>query len=251
MPLATLIAAAVLVQIPQASVTDEKVGEGAEAKIGDVVTLNYVAKVLDGQILDSTKMTPPFAFVLGARDLIQGYARIPFPALDKAISGMKVGGRRKIVLPGELAFGDLMIGDIPAGSKLTFEVELFDVRAKDSEAKLKIEELKEGVGEAAAAGDTIEAHYNGTFLNGRPFDTSRGRPTEDGKTQDIPINVILGVSKVIAGFEKGLTGMKAGGKRRVTIPYDMAYGKAGRPPVIPPYATLVFELEALRVVKKP
>jgi peptidylprolyl isomerase len=251
MPIAALIAAVALLQGPQVTVTDDKVGEGQASKIGDIVTINYTGKVLNGVIFDSTKLTPPFAFVLGSRALIQGYARIPFPSLDKAIAGMKPGGKRTIVLPGELAFGDLQVGDIPPGEKLSFEVEMFDVRAKDTAGTVKIEELKEGVGEPAALGDTIEANYTGTFLNGRVFDTSRNRPTQDGKTQDMPISVTLGDKRVIPGFEQGLTGMKAGGKRRVTIPYDLAYGKDGRPPQIPAYSVLVFELEATKVKKKP
>jgi FKBP-type peptidyl-prolyl cis-trans isomerase len=183
--------------------------------------------------------------------LIQGHIRLPFPALDKALVGMKTGGIRSITLPGELAFGEFQVGDIPPGEKLSFEIEMFDVRPKDSEPKIKIEELKEGVGEPAGDGDTIDANYTGKFLNGREFETSKNKPTEDGKTVDRPISVVLGDTRLIAGFTQGLTGMRAGGKRRVTIPYELAYGKEGRGNVIPAYSVLVFELEALRVQKKP
>lgn len=250
MPLTTLLAAAAFLQVPQAVVSEAKIGEGAEAKFGDIVTVNYVGRMLDGQIFDSTRMAPPFAFVLGQRQLIQGHIRLPIPALDKAIVGMKVGGRRTVEIPAELAFGELQIGEIPSGSKLTFEVELFDVRSKGSEPKLKIEDLKEGVGEPAKAGDTVNALYRGTFLNGREFDSAYNRPQEDGSVKDVPYPVTLGVTRVIAGFTQGLTGMKAGGKRRVTVPYDMAYGANGRAPAIPPYSVLVFELEAVSV-KRP
>jgi peptidylprolyl isomerase len=222
MPLTSILAAAFLFQAPQATVTDVKVGEGTEAKLGDVVTINYVGKFLDGQMLDSTKMTAPYAFILGTRPLIQGHARIPFAAFDKSLVGMKVGGTRTIVLPPELAFGDLQVGDIPPNTKLTFEVELFDVRPKGSEAKLKIEDLKEGTGEAAKEGDVVEAHYRGTFLNGRQFDTSYGRMTDTGP-QDLPIKVTLGARGIIEGFQKGLTGMKVGRQRRETSPFEIAY----------------------------
>jgi FKBP-type peptidyl-prolyl cis-trans isomerase len=250
MPIATLFAAAVLLQVPQVAVSDDHLGDGAEAKYGDIVTVNYVGRVLNGQIFDSTRMGPPFSFVLGQRQLIQGHARVPIAALDRSIAGMKVGGRRTITIPSELAFGELQIGDIPGGSKLTFEVELFDVRSKGSEAKLKIEELKEGVGEPSKEGDTMVVHYRGTFLNGRQFDASYGRLQDDGSTKDVPMTVVLGTSRLISGFTQGLTGMKAGGKRRVTIPYDMAYGTNGRPPAIPAFSVLVFELDALSV-KRP
>ncbi len=250
MPLSTALAAFALLQVPQASFVDDKVGDGAEAKLGDIVTINYVGRALDGQIFDSTRMTAPFSFVLGKRQLIQGHVRIPIPALDKNLVGMKVGGRRTVTIPADLAFGELQIGDIPSGSKLTFEVELFDVRTAGSEPKLKIEELKEGVGEAARTGDTLSVLYRGTFLNGREFDSAYGKPQEDGSVKDVPYPVTLGVTRLISGFVQGLTGMKAGGKRRVTVPYDMAYGPNGRGPVIPAYSVLVFELEVLSL-KRP
>lgn len=250
MPLNTFFVALVLLQAPQATFVDENVGEGPAAEFGDIVTINYVGRALDGQIFDSTRLTPPFAFILGERQLIQGHTRIPFAAFDKAVVGMKPGGKRTITIPPELGFGSLKVGDIPGGSKLTFEVEMFDVRKKDSEPDIKIEELKDGVGEAAKSGDTVTALYRGIFLNGREFDSSFNRPQEDGSTKNEPISVTLGVSRVIAGFTQGLTGMKAGGKRRVTIPYHLAYGANGRPPAIPAYSVLVFELEAVSV-KRP
>lgn len=100
---------------------------------------------------------------------------------------------------------------------------------------IEIQELAEGTGEAAKSGDELEVHYTGAFPDGKKFDSSgdRGRP----------FKVKLGSGSVIKGFEMGLTGMKVGGKRKVTIPYDLAYGERGQPPVIPPRSTLVFELE--------
>lgn len=249
MHLTTLIASLALLQAPQAKITDTKVGEGAEAKLGDIITINYVGKAMNGFIFDSTRLTPPYAFELGARPLIQGHARIPFSAFDKAVAGMKVGGSRTIELPPELGFGDLKVGDILPGSKLTFEVELFDVRAKGSEPKLVIEEIKEGTGEPIKNGDSVEAHYRGTFLNGRQFDTSYGRVEGDGPPQDVPLKATLGARGLIAGFQEGLVGMKLGGKRRVTIPYEKAYGANGRTG-IPAYSVLVFELDLVKIVSR-
>lgn len=250
MHLTTLIASLALLQAPQAKITDTKVGEGTEANKGDIVTINYVGRAMNGQIFDSTRMTPPFAFELGSRPLIQGYARIPFPALDKAMEGMKVGGSRTVELPAELGFGDLKVGDILPGSKLTFEIELFDVRKKGSVPQIGIEDLTPGSGDPIKDGDSVEVHYRGTFLNGRQFDTSYGRVEGEGPPQDVPIKAVLGGRGLIQGFLKGLVGMKLGGKRRVTIPYDMAYGAEGRPPAIPAYSTLVFELDLIRIVSR-
>jgi len=251
MHLTTLIASLALLQAPQAKVTDTKVGEGVEAKMGDLVTINYVGRAMNGLIFDSTRMTPPYAFELGSRPLIQGYARIPFPALDKALEGMKVGGSRTVELPAELGFGELKVGDILPGSKLTFEIELFDVRKKGSEPKLGIEDVTPGSGDPIKDGDSVEVHYRGTFLNGRQFDTSYGRENPNGgPPQDVPIKATLGGRGLIQGFLKGLVGMKLGGKRRVTIPYDMAYGAEGRPPAIPAFSTLVFELDLVKIVSR-
>ncbi|HRK22248.1 MAG TPA: FKBP-type peptidyl-prolyl cis-trans isomerase, partial [Fimbriimonadaceae bacterium] len=167
-----------------------------------------------------------------------------------AIVGMKVGGSRTIELPPELGFGDMKVGEILPGSRLTFEIELFDVRAKGSEAQLKTEDLKVGEGDAIKSGDTVEVHYRGTFLNGRQFDSSYGREDPNGgPPQDVPIRAVLGGRGLISGFLKGLEGMKLGGKRRVTIPYDMAYGAAGRQG-IPAYSILVFELDLVKIVSR-
>jgi FKBP-type peptidyl-prolyl cis-trans isomerase len=105
--------------------------------------------------------------------------------------------------------------------------------------ELKIEELKEGSGTEAKAGNTISVHYTGTLLNGTKFDSSLDRGE--------PFKFPLGGGRVIQGWDKGLVGMKVGGKRKLTIPSAMAYGEAGAPPVIPPNSALVFEVELLEV----
>jgi FKBP-type peptidyl-prolyl cis-trans isomerase len=85
-------------------------------------------------------------------------------------------------------------------------------------------------------------HYKGTFLDGKQFDSSYDR------NQTFP--VVIGETKLIPGFTQGLIGMKQGGKRKVVIPYELAYGEQGRPPVIPPMATLQFELEIVKLTPK-
>jgi FKBP-type peptidyl-prolyl cis-trans isomerase len=104
---------------------------------------------------------------------------------------------------------------------------------------LKIEELVQGSGDEAVAGKKVSVHYTGTLTDGSKFDSSldRGRPF------DFP----LGGGRVIKGWDQGVAGMKVGGKRRLTIPPDLAYGERGFPPVIPPNSTLVFEIELLAV----
>lgn len=104
---------------------------------------------------------------------------------------------------------------------------------------LKMEDLKVGTGAEAVAGKTVSVHYTGWLTDGKKFDSSldRGQPFE----------FQLGAGQVIQGWDKGVAGMKVGGKRKLTIPSDMGYGARGAGGVIPPNATLVFEVELLGV----
>jgi len=101
-------------------------------------------------------------------------------------------------------------------------------------------DLKLGKGTAAKSGDKVSVHYTGTLLDGTKFDSSldRGEPFE----------FTLGKAEVIKGWDEGVVGMKPGGKRKLTIPSDMAYGKSGSPPKIPPDAPLEFEIELLKIL---
>ena len=106
-----------------------------------------------------------------------------------------------------------------------------------TESGLQIEELTEGTGDEAKAGQTVTVNYRGTLQDGTLFDQSYGRA---------PFEFELGAGRVIRGWDEGVAGMREGGKRRLTIPSDLAYGKRGAGGVIPPDATLVFEVELLK-----
>ena len=104
---------------------------------------------------------------------------------------------------------------------------------------LKYIDEKVGTGAEAKKGDNVSVHYTGTLKDGKKFDSSVDR----GK----PFSFPLGAKRVIKGWDEGVAGMKVGGKRKLIIPADLAYGADGYPPVIPPNAELHFDIELLNV----
>ncbi len=107
---------------------------------------------------------------------------------------------------------------------------------------LEIKEVKKGKGKKAKSGQSVSVHYTGWLTDGTKFDSSLDRGQ--------PITFQLGSGQVIKGWDEGVAGMKVGGKRSLTIAPDLAYGAAGRPPVIPPNSTLKFDVELVKIEGK-
>ena len=105
--------------------------------------------------------------------------------------------------------------------------------------KLIIEDIKIGDGKEARSGNTVVMQYKGTLTDGTKFDSSYDR--------NEPFTTQIGVGQVIKGWDLGVPGMKIGGKRKLTIPPDLGYGSRGAGAVIPPNATLIFEVELLDI----
>ncbi len=230
---------------------EEVAGTGRAAEAGSRVSVHYTGMLADGTIFDSSvERGEPIAFVLGTGQVIPGW--------DEGIALMSTGGKARLVIPSELAYGAQGAGNgvIPPNATLTFDVELVDVQDgppgapaapqeiaeadfTTTESGLKYYDMVEGSGAAAEAGQQVVVHYTGWLTDGTKFDSSldRGDPFVFG----------LGQRQVIPGWDEGVADMKPGGQRQLVIPSELAYGAAGAGGVIPPNATLIFEVELVEV----
>jgi FKBP-type peptidyl-prolyl cis-trans isomerase len=113
-----------------------------------------------------------------------------------------------------------------------------DTSMVTTDSGLQYQDTECGEGPAAAPGDVVTVHYTGKFENGKTLDSSVGGE---------PFTFQLGVTQVIQGWQEGIAGMSEGGKRTLTIPPELGYGKAGQPPAIPRDSTLIFDIEVLEI----
>ncbi len=112
-------------------------------------------------------------------------------------------------------------------------------------SSLGIRDIEKGTGDEAVTGSTLVMHYTGwLYSNGK-----HGKKFDSSLDSGQPFSFKLGAGEVIEGWDKGIAGMKVGGKRELTIPSQMGYGAQGAPPDIPPNAALIFEVELLSVIK--
>lgn len=226
---------------------DVVLGEGEEAVDSDIVSVHYTGYLEDGTVFDSSlPRGTPFDVSLGLGQVIKGW--------DEGLLGMKIGGERILVIPPELAYGDQSRGNIPANSTLTFSVEVLDIQKAAVPAEVSdyiVDEngaqyaiLEEGDGPAAEKGDIVRFDYNAWLEEGAVlFDSS----TQAGRPASLP----LGQSG-LEGLDLGMVGIKSGETRQIRIPPELAYGEEGAGQgIIPPNATLIFEIRLLELKVSP
>ncbi|RMZ48877.1 FKBP-type peptidyl-prolyl cis-trans isomerase [Candidatus Marinimicrobia bacterium PRS2] len=220
---------------------DNVLGTGDLPKAGDKVKVHYTGTLEDGTKFDSSHdRNKPFEFSLGLGQVIKGW--------DEGIATMKPGGKRKLIIPSELGYGERGSGKlIPSGATLIFDVELLEIivafvdtdfllpgREDNTVSGLRMIIHKEGNGEKPRAGQTVSVHYTGLLETGKKFDSShdRGRP----------FKFPLGQGRVIKGWDEAIALMSKGEKRTLVIPPELGYGSQDKRR-IPPNSTLIFEVE--------
>lgn len=225
-----------------------EIGDGPKPKVGDIVQVDYTGKLLDGTIFDTSVGRQPYAFTLGDGQVIPGW--------DEGVALMNKGGKALLIVPPDLAYGPAGYGTIPPNAMLMFDIQLLDIlegapaaaaevsadEYTETDSGLQYYDIEVGQGDSPEEGDILKIHYTGWLEDGSMFDSSLDRGN--------PLMFKLGQGQVIAGWDEGLSTMKLGGKRQLSIPPKLAYGEEGAGDgIIPSDATLIFDVELLEILK--
>lgn len=223
-------------------------GNGTKATTGTKVKVHYTGTLTDGKKFDSSRdRGQPLELTLGRGQVIKGW--------EEGIALLKVGDRAILTIPPSLGYGASGAGEvIPPNATLIFDVEIMEVKEGVKPWKLPntqkqatasglqyimVEASKNPQAPKAENGSTVSVHYTG-FLDGEKiFDSSIERGN--------PITFNLGEGRVIKGWEEGIALMRVGDKMRLIIPPHLGYGPNGAGGVIPPNATLYFDVELVNV----
>lgn len=271
--------------VTQLTIIDREPGDPRSAVVanGSPILVHYTGWLFDAtkpdgkgaQFDTSRSRVAPFSFIVGVGKVIKGW--------DQGVVGMRNKGTRTLIIPAALAYGERERPRIPANSNLLFDIEIINIIETDGSGnataattslpaasppppatvaapqrlnpkaplpaatnELILIDQVPGSGKTAEAGANVSVHYTGWLYDakqpggkGKKFDSS----IDNGKPFEFP----LGGRRVIPGWDQGVAGMKVKGKRTLIIPPQLAYGERGAGGVIPPNATLIFDVELLDV----
>lgn len=224
-----------------------RTGTGMQPQIGDRISFHYLGLLESGTEFDSSAGREPFSYVYGLEPIIPGVA--------EGIGMMQGGGKAKLIIPPELAYGGTQVGNIPPNSTLHFELDLVGIDRPDppqevaeaeyttTESGLKYYDFTVGNGAAPQTGDTVVMHSAIWREDGTPL----GSSYNTGQPQIMP----FGSGQMLPGWEEGVSTMYEGGKRQLVVPPELAYGAQGYGQVVPPDTTLIIEIELLKVIPVP
>ena len=217
-------------------------GSGPLPKKGEKIYVIYTGRFTNDTVFDASSKAGfnPLPFHVGQREVIAGW--------DSVFSHLHGGDIATMTIPPQYGYGAMARGAIPANSTLKFDVEVinivarpmpWDAKGKDTittKSGLKIV-MFETHPEAPlpTIGKNVSVHYSGFLLDGSIFDSSVERGA--------PFSFQLGMGHVIKGWDEGIALLHKGEKAKLIIPFELAYGAQGRPPVIPPKATLIFDVQ--------
>ncbi len=265
--------------LTQLTIIDRELGDASSAPVanGSPILVHYTGWLYDpaapdgkGAQFDSSRArVAPFSFIVGVGRVIKGW--------DQGTPGMKIKGKRTLIIPASLAYGERERPKIPANSNLIFDIELIDIvqtgasglgasssastlpavatgpMRLSSKASLPmiatdltIIDHVLGTGQTAEAGSSVTVHYTGWLYDAK-LPGGKGKEFDSSVKSGKPFAFPLGGKRVIRGWDEGVAGMKVKGKRTLIIPSQFGYGERGAGGVIPPNATLIFDVELLEV----
>jgi peptidylprolyl isomerase len=227
------------------SAADTVLGTGTEAATGNIVAVKYTIWLYSDtatdhkgtQIDSNATSTVPLSFTLGSNQVIAGF--------DQGVTGMKVGGKRTLIIPSSMAYGASGYGSIPPNAGVVFDVELTNVGVLANPTSFSSIDTVVGTGAQVAAGNTVSVKYSAYLYSDTAAD-HKGILVDTNTTSTTAFTFTQGANQVVPGFDQGVVGMKVGGTRTLIVPASMAYGSAGSGS-IPPNSGVVFDVQLTNV----
>lgn len=224
---------------------DVLIGTGDEVVAGKPILVHYTGWIYDeaapdhkGRKFDSSRIRDePFALTLGEKKVIDGW--------EQGILGMKIGGRRTLIIPPSLGYGAQAVGKIPANSTLMFDIEalpplpplpvLTDIVSTD---------LVVGKGAEASTGMNVSLLTKG-WVYSTATSSHHGKMFDDSRAGGTSLDFVAGAGRVLKGIDRAVIGMKVGGKREVIVPAHLGFGGRRVGIMVPENSVLIYELELI------